>query len=84
MKEYNEWFKENHDKIFEKYGECFLIIDIKDFKIIASYSIEQLRESVKFYHNGIFNNRSYIHQECCKELRGYTAFCFSPILSINK
>lgn len=67
-----EWFLNNYNKIFEKYGHTFVVI--KNCRILGTYSnvSDALNETLRSEKLGTF-----IVQECNGDESGYTNYVAS-------
>ena len=64
------WFLNNYDKLYEKYGHKFLVI--KDKQILGSY--DSMREAVDNTNEVV---GTYIVQECNGNESAYTTFGYA-------
>lgn len=71
------WFVENYDELFKKYGKCYLAI--KDKKVLGAYDSPRaaISETSKEYPLG-----SFIVQLCNGDESGYTNYVISNTVRV--
>ena len=71
-----QWFLENYDSLFKKYGKSFLVIRNKEILGVYSSYAEGVKEACKRAELGTF-----IVQECNGDESGYTNYISSTIFN---
>lgn len=71
-----DFFVENYDALFKRYGKCYIAIRNKEILGVYKSSIDAVRDLLPVYEIG-----SYILQECNGDASAYTTYVASFMIT---